>query len=310
MSHVPIRVSTLRGDQRIGFDVYIKINDGFLLYLKKGDSFEGHRLNRLRRKKLKKMFILADEEKSYRDYVILNVEMAYDEKSDRPLETRSQIVQGYQQSQAESLLEIPSDQKLYEEAKKESLKFAEFLKSEPKALNFIMKMENNDENIAHHGVSVSALACALAHRLGTLDQKQMQFLSFGALLHDIEHAYTGFHVARNLSVMPPEELVMYKNHPVQGAHRVGQLKHFEKTVLNIIAEHEEFVDGRGFPQGLKESQLDPLSIIVGSANVVDRKISFEKIPAQELTKNLMMTCLGQRPLDHLKILTDLISLKA
>ncbi len=39
MSHVPVRVSTLRGDQKVDFDAYIKINEKMVLYIRKGDSF-------------------------------------------------------------------------------------------------------------------------------------------------------------------------------------------------------------------------------------------------------------------------------
>ena len=52
MDYVSIRVSTLRGDQKIDFNAYIKINEKMVLYLRRGDSFEGERLLRLKEKKL------------------------------------------------------------------------------------------------------------------------------------------------------------------------------------------------------------------------------------------------------------------
>ena len=51
---ISMRVSTLRGDLKIDFDVYVKINDKMILYIRRGDSFEGPRLKRLREKKTKK----------------------------------------------------------------------------------------------------------------------------------------------------------------------------------------------------------------------------------------------------------------
>ena len=58
MDYTTIRVSTLRGDQKINFDAYLKIGEKMVLYVRQGDSFEGDRLKRLKEKKLKKMFIL------------------------------------------------------------------------------------------------------------------------------------------------------------------------------------------------------------------------------------------------------------
>jgi hypothetical protein len=42
-----VRVSTLRGDLRIPFDVYVKVAGKFILYCRSGSSFEGVRLERL-----------------------------------------------------------------------------------------------------------------------------------------------------------------------------------------------------------------------------------------------------------------------
>ena len=55
MTYVPIRVSVLRGDQKIGFDAFLEVNSKYILYLRKGDSFEGARLDRLKEKKVKKI---------------------------------------------------------------------------------------------------------------------------------------------------------------------------------------------------------------------------------------------------------------
>ena len=100
MDYISIRVATLRGDQKIGFNTYLKINEKMVLYLKKGDSFEGIRLNKLKEKKLRKMFIAVDEENSYIDYLEKNINMAYDNKSLVDIQTRAEIIQGDQQSKA------------------------------------------------------------------------------------------------------------------------------------------------------------------------------------------------------------------
>ncbi len=306
MNHVPIRISTLRGDQKIDFDVFIKINDKFILYLRKGDSFEGTRLTRLREKKLKKMFILPETEDSYRKYLIYNMDMAYNSSSKKPLELRTQVAQGFQQSIAEELLENPADAKFYEEAKSVSSRFAEFLIKEPESLKFLLEIENLDQNIAHHGVTVASYAVRLAHQVGIKSEKDLQLLTVGCLLHDLEHGHTPVPLSKTLKEMTEEELKTYKKHPTAGAHRLGDKNFFDRIVIDIIAQHEEFIDGNGFPQGLRESGINPLAVIVGSANKLDRKISFEKIPRKDAGRQLMLNCLGQYPLDHLKILSELV----
>lgn len=307
MQHVPIRVSTLRGDQKIDFDAYVKINEKHILYVRKGDSFEGQRLQRLKEKKLKKMFILPEDEGRYRDYLTRNIEMAYDSKSGKSIENRSEIIQGAQQSNTEQVMENVDNVEAYNEAKEGAAKFVQFLSNEDSAINHILNIENLDKNIAHHGVTVSTLANALAKKLGLTDPKQNQMLTLGSLLHDFEHFHSGLDIARPTEKMSADELKIYKDHPLAGGRRVQTKQHFDQSVINIITQHEEYIDGKGWPQGLKESQMDPLAIFVGSANAVDRLITFEGVKRKDAAKQLMMTAVGRHPLQHLQILGEILN---
>lgn len=305
--YVPIRVSTLRGDQKIAFDAFLKINEKFVHYLRKGDSFEGERLKRLKAKKLKKMFILPHDEEFYRQYMQSNIEMAYDSKSGKDLQLRSEIVQGNQQSQTEAVMENPENELVYNDAKDAAGKFVQFINNESAAVGQIINIENVDQNIAHHGVTVSTLSNALAKKLGVADPKQMQLLTLGALLHDFEHFHSGVQFARPLKDFTAEELKIYKAHPIAGAQRVQDKKHFDQTVLNIIAQHEEYVDGKGFPNGIPEAKIDPLAMIVASCNALDRMITFEGVDRKSAVKQLMITSVGKYPLQHIQLLGDIMN---
>lgn len=306
--YVPIRVSTLRGDQDIGFDTYVKVNDKFILYLRKGDSFEGERLQRLKEKKLRQMFILPEDEHNYRSYLTRNIDMAYDAKSGKSLPIRAAIIQGHQQSKAESVFDKPDDEFVYADAKDSVKKFISFLEQEdPHAIKAILDIENFDQNIAHHGVTVSTYALALAKKLKIKDPGKLQLLTLGALLHDFEHFHSSLAINRPLKDFNEAELEIYKKHPALGAAKVKDKKHFDLSVINIILQHEEYIDGRGFPNQLNEIKCDPLAVIVGSANALDRIITFENIPRAEAAKKLMMTSVGRHPLKHLQMLGDIMT---
>jgi putative nucleotidyltransferase with HDIG domain len=308
MEYLPIRVSTLRGDQPIDFDAYIKINDKHILYLRKGDSFEGERLKRLKSKNLKKMFIVPENEPDYRTYLTRNIDMAYDKGAGKSYEVRGEIIQGRQQSLGEAVMENPGDEVAYTEAKDSANRFIEFLTGEdPHSVNSILNIENVDQNVAHHGVTVSTLSVALAKHLGITDAKKLQLLSLGAMLHDIEHFYSGIFVARPLKDFTEDELRLYKTHPSTGASIAQGKKHFDSTVINIIAQHEEYIDGKGFPQGLTEAKMDPLAVIVSSANAYDRLMTFEKVPKKDVAKSLLVSSVGKYPLNQIQALGSIIN---
>jgi putative nucleotidyltransferase with HDIG domain len=307
MEYVSIRVSTLRGDQAVEFDAYIKINDKYVLYVRKGDSFEGDRLTRLKSKKLKKMFISPEHENSYRDYMARNIEMAYDHKSGKSIVTRAEIVQGVQQSNAEKVFENSDSVEAYSEAKDAAGRYVQFLTSHDEALKSVLNIENVDQNIAHHGVTVSSLAVALASKLGINDPKQTQLLALGSLLHDFGHFNSDLAINRPVKSFTNDELRKYYAHPQVGAENVRTKKHFDASVINIILEHEEYIDGTGFPNKKMQKDMDPLSVIVASANALDRMITFEGVPRQTAVKELLINAVGRYPLDYIKILSDVLA---
>jgi putative nucleotidyltransferase with HDIG domain len=305
MNHLPIRVSTLRGDQQIDFDAYVKINEKFVLYLRKGDSFEGQRLLRLKEKKLKKMFILEHDETQYRSYLNRNIEMAYNDSS-KSLETRSEIIQGAQQSHAEEVMENPENEAAYNEAKSACNQFVEFLNKEQLAVDQILRIENVDASVAHHGVTVSTLAVTLAKKLGDFDAKQIQLLSLGALLHDFEHFHSGITLKRPIKQFSADEKMIYESHPMAGGKRVQDKKHFDQTVINIITQHEECVDGSGFPQKLIESKTDPLAVVTSSCNALDRLVTFEGFQRKDAAKQLIIGSVGKHPLKQIQLLGEIV----
>ena len=142
--YVPIRVSTLRGNLKIPFDAYVTLASKHILFCRKGDSFEGGRLDRLKKKKLKKMFILQDHENAYRDYITENIESAYDNKSTKSLEERSEVIQGSQQAAADEVMDSPENESNYSNAKAGSGKYVDYLLSNDNALQSILKIEIRD----------------------------------------------------------------------------------------------------------------------------------------------------------------------
>lgn len=304
MEYISIRVNTLRGDQKIDFDVYVLIHEKYIHYLKKGDSFEGQRLDRLKTKKLKKMYIKTESEELYRSYIEKNIDMAYNNPH-KDLQLRSEIIQGDQQSKAEEVFENPRNPVSYAAAKDAASKYVEFLMQNEKAAENILSIQNTDSSISHHGVSVATLAMTLSQHLHLFDQKQKQLMTLGALLHDFGHFNSSVEFNKSKSQMTKEELKIYNNHHSAGAQAVQSLNHFDQTVINIINQHEELIDGSG-PIGLLEKDQDPISVVVSTANALDREILQSPNNKNEVIKNFIINNVGRHPLSHLQALKEFL----
>jgi HD-GYP domain-containing protein (c-di-GMP phosphodiesterase class II) len=169
-----------------------------------------------------------------------------------------------------------------------------------------LKLKNTDHSITHHSVNVATLSAGMVLKSHMREGTPLHLLGLGCLLHDIEHFYSGFDVTRPLASLNQEEMAEYKEHTLRGAHRFETATFVDQLVLNIVAQHEEHIDGSGFPKGLTESEMDPLVLIAATANAYDRLTSFENMEPKEALKTLLIDKMGLFPLPYLQGLQDIL----
>lgn len=301
-----IRISTLRGDLKIPFDVFVKVAGKMILYCRRGDSFEGARLERLKAKKLKAMFVKKADEIPYRQYLEDSIDQAYNAAAGKALILRAEVIQGFQQAAAEEFIENPLEKFAYDHAKSSAQRFVDFIQREPGAVAAFLSIPNSDRSISHHGVNVAALSTAMALHENVKEAKTIELMALGALLHDTEHFHTGFDVAGDPASYPAQALEVYKKHPIDGAHRLQGSKFLDQLVMKIVMQHEEHIDGTGFPNGLFEKEMDPMVLIVGTANAYDRFVNFENMEPRAALKHLLIDKMGAFPLSLLQALQEVL----
>lgn len=306
LEYTAIRVSTLRGDMKTPFDVYVRVAGKYILYCRAGSSFEGERLARLKSKKLKKMYIRPEDEIPYAQYMEQNIDAAYDAKSGKSLDVRAEVIQGFQQAAAEQYMEDPTHEMYYNHVRSSMERFVNFLNNDPKASASVLKIENLDQSITHHSVNVATLATMMVAESKFKDSTQIDRLAMGCLLHDIDHVQTELQVAKPVDQMTPEELAIYKEHPLLGAKKLQRIEFVDQLVMNVVLQHEENIKGTGFPKGLTEREMDPMVVIAATANAYDRLVSFEKLLPRDAIKHMMIEKLGLYPLDYLQILQKIL----
>ena len=307
--YTAIRVTSLRGDLQIPFDVYIKVAGKYILYCRQGSSFEGGRLDRLKSKRLKAMYIRKDDEIPYRQYLEQSIDQAFGSKS-KPIQFRAEVVQGFLQSGVEQFLNDPSDKFAYDHIRSSAQRFVDFLVKEPEGLPAMLAIQNTDASITQHGVNVATLATSMAlAQTESRDLPSIEIIGVGALLHDLEHFHTNFNVARPIKSLSPDELATYKSHCLNGAHRLQGSAFVDQLVINVITQHEEHMDASGFPKRLEAKDIDPLVMIVATANAYDRLVSFEGQSPKSALKTLLIEKMGAHPLTNLQTLQDILKNK-
>lgn len=260
-----IRTATLRSDVALGFDVYLLISGKHLLYVKRPDPIEGVRLVNLKDKNVRQVYIEESDLKNYEKYLDGQASAALRDVT-LPLVDRATIIGGQSLAAVEDMFESPERRENYEQLRSAAANQVALLLHNPEALEQLLAVARYDRNVYQHSVNVAAISVGMAAGLSA-PLETCNALGIGGLLHDIGKSQ----MALNPNVSSAE----LQQHPRVGAGLLLNKKYVSRDVLDIILLHEERLDGKGYPSGVRK--LDQIFQVVGLANLYDRLVTLEGI---------------------------------
>jgi putative nucleotidyltransferase with HDIG domain len=130
-----------------------------------------------------------------------------------------------------------------------------------------LALDARDPYTAGHSERVSALSLAIG-RCMWLDDTQLEVLRLGALLHDIGKIGISDHVLMKPGPLTGEEYDIIKQHPAVGA-RILRSVPFLEPHIPIVELHHERPDGKGYPHGLRGTEIPLVASIVHVADAFD-----------------------------------------
>ncbi|MBI4278239.1 MAG: GAF domain-containing protein [Armatimonadetes bacterium] len=114
-------------------------------------------------------------------------------------------------------------------------------------------MDARDTYTAGHSQRLADLTVAIAREMGCVEE-EIQAIRWGALLHDIGKIAVPDAVLSKPGRLTEEEWAIIRRHPDEGARIVVPVKRLH-PVIPIIRHHQEWWDGAGYPDGLKEEAI-------------------------------------------------------
>src|SRR5438309_9893369 len=153
---------------------------------------------------------------------------------------------------------------------------------------FNQLLDLKDLNTGVHSTRLAEWGMRVGQELG-LEEAELQNLEVAALLHDIGKVGIPDAILRKPARLDPEECALMKKHPEYGWAVLRMLPGFERAALDILHHHESF-DGKGYPAGLKDSEIPVVSRIVCVIDAFDAMVSsrpYRKgVPYQEAVRRL------------------------
>lgn len=120
-------------------------------------------------------------------------------------------------------------------------------------LALVQAIEIRDPCTRGHSQQVANLAIEVYKYINGSDQN-LELIKYAGLLHDVGKIAVPESILNKPASLSKEEWLIMKKHPVQSAEIIKPIKALEKIVPWVLYHHER-LDGSGYPQGLKSSEI-------------------------------------------------------
>jgi HD-GYP domain-containing protein (c-di-GMP phosphodiesterase class II) len=145
-----------------------------------------------------------------------------------------------------------------------------FLGSHVRALT--VRLADKDSYTERHTRRVALRAVQVGEALG-LSGNRLRTLAIGALVHDIGKLSVPDAILKKPGPLDDDEYAVIKEHPERGYRLLNELGGFSDAVRHLVRDHHERLDGRGYPRGLADAQIDLDTRILTVCDVYDALIS-------------------------------------
>lgn len=117
-----------------------------------------------------------------------------------------------------------------------------------------MAIDAKDQITHGHIRRVQQYAVALARAVGVKDDKQIKAIEAAALLHDMGKLAVPEYILNKPGKLSPAEFEKMKLHATVGADILSSIR-FPYPVVPIVRHHHENWDGRGYPDGIRGTDI-------------------------------------------------------
>jgi diguanylate cyclase (GGDEF)-like protein/PAS domain S-box-containing protein/putative nucleotidyltransferase with HDIG domain len=159
-------------------------------------------------------------------------------------------------------------------------------------VNIIMQTLNEkNEREKRHSVEVAKWAKEIGVAMGLSVQKVKE-IELAGLLHDIGKIAIKEDILNKPGKLTEEEYDEIKRHPESGYHILKSVDEYSSLAQCVLEHHERF-DGKGYPKGIKGSQISLIARIIAVADAFEamiaqrpyRKSLTEEMAIEEIKKN-------------------------
>lgn len=117
-----------------------------------------------------------------------------------------------------------------------------------------------------HSLLVTAVAVSFGKLLG-FGKVDRERLASAGLLHDLGKARVPIEILEKPTALTEEEIGVMRTHPELGFEALQSAQGLSREMLDMVLHHHEYLDGSGYPHGLRANEISDLVRIITIADI-------------------------------------------
>lgn len=157
---------------------------------------------------------------------------------------------------------------------------------------WINAVRRNHSATFEHCLTVTAITVAFGLQVG-IGSKDLTLLATAAMVHDVGKAFIPVEILEKPGRLDARETQVVKLHPALG-YEVLRKAGAPQPLLDVTLNHHEYLDGSGYPNGLKGSQISDITRVLTIADIFSALIERRayKEPVDPLRAHQMLVDMG------------------
>lgn len=160
---------------------------------------------------------------------------------------------------------------------------------------WLKAVRSQSSHTYRHIMNVTGFAALFAVRF-KMAKEDASKITLGAMLHDIGKLHMPAKIIDKPGKLTSRETKIVREHPIKGAELMEKEGHFDDDVIMIVRNHHELLDGTGYPDGLKGSQIPDIVRIITVIDIFCSLIEARssKVPLTMDTAYKMLRSMGPK----------------
>jgi len=261
------------------YDHYIRLGKNkFVKILHEGESFDSSRLAKYRDADLDYLYFKTTDRLTYINFTNELLKKIIGKKS-TTIEKKVKFTQSVVDKYLEQVFSSGLRPSLVDEGKKVCENMYHLIEREPELNKFMKTYEEFNSMAYGHLFLVSFFSIITCKNMDWASSRTIEVVALGGLLHDIGKLKLPPSMRdKRPAQMNDDERKLYESHPKLGATMLNNFPSIPESVKQIVYQHHEWADGKGFPNNLNSIKIYPPAKIVILNNeyttfITDKKLA-------------------------------------